>query len=104
MPKIEVSQSHALELAEVKTRMEGVQAELTEKHGLAFSWEGDRLLRVSGKGVKGNIRIEDSLVRVDLDLSMLLTPFKGKIESRLREQLRLNVEAKTDEQLSEKLK
>ena len=87
MAHIEVTQSHALELAEVKTRMESVQAELTEKYGLAFKWESDTLVKVSGKGVKGTITCDTSKVDVKLDLSLLLRPMKGKIDSKLREAL-----------------
>lgn len=87
MPKIDVSQSHSLTPAEAKARMEKVQAELTQKYGLAFTWEGDARLKVSGKGVKGTIDLSPTQVVVSLDLSLLLSPVKGKIESRLREQL-----------------
>ncbi|MDY0003177.1 MAG: polyhydroxyalkanoic acid system family protein [Polyangia bacterium] len=87
MAKIEVVQNHALPLPEARTRMEKVQAELTAKYGLSFQWEGEQQLKVSGKGVKGTIQLGATQVSVLLDLSLLLSPLKGKIESRLREQL-----------------
>lgn len=87
MAKIDITQSHTLPIAEARTRMQKVQAELTEKYGLSFTWEGDSLLKVSGKGVKGTIGLSATQVSVLLDLSLILTPLKGKIESRLREQL-----------------
>lgn len=87
MAKIDVTQSHSLPIEEAKLRMEKVQAELTQKYGLSFSWEGDRRVQVSGKGVKGTIQLTETQVSVNLDLSFILTPVKGKIESRLREQL-----------------
>lgn len=91
MAKIEITQGHALPKPEVRTRMEKVQAELTEKYGLAFAWDGETQMKVSGKGVKGTIQLGDTQVSVLLDLSLLLSPFKGKIESRLREQLALQL-------------
>lgn len=87
MAKIDVTQSHSLPAAEARTRMQKVQAELTEKYGLTFTWEGDSQVKVSGKGVKGTIQLSASQVSVLLDLSLLLTPLKGTIESRLRQQL-----------------
>ncbi len=87
MANIEVTQPHSLELPEVKSRMESVQSELTQKYGLEFNWESDSQVKVSGKGVKGTIVVDGSKVEVKLDLSLLLRPMKGKIESRLTEQL-----------------
>ncbi len=87
MAHIEVSQSHSLDIPEVKSRMEAVQAELTAKYGLEFTWQSDALVKVSGRGVKGTITVDASTVDVKIDLPLVLRPLKGKIDSRLREQL-----------------
>jgi|AMFO01.1.fsa_nt_gi putative polyhydroxyalkanoic acid system protein len=87
MPKIEVNHAHSLEADAVKARMEAVQADLASRYGLKFDWRSDTELAVSGKGVKGTITLRPKEVAVKLDLSMLLSPMKGKIESKLRSKL-----------------
>jgi putative polyhydroxyalkanoate system protein len=87
MPKIDLSQSHALPIAEVRRRVDEVKGELESKYGLACKWDSDTQMSVSGKGVTGTIKVQPAVVAVNLDLSFLLSPMKGKIEERLKTQL-----------------
>ena len=61
-----------------------------KKYGINSVWEGD-ILKVKGKGVKGDIKITSSDLDVELKLDFMLRPFKSKIEE--------SIARKIDEQL-----
>jgi putative polyhydroxyalkanoate system protein len=88
MPKLTITQAHALPLDQVKARLEGLANRLAAKYGIEAKWTSERQASISRTGVSGVIQIADDKVTVNLDLSFLLSPLKDKVESRVGQELR----------------
>ena len=88
MPKLEITQKHCVTAAEAKTKLEALSRELSDKYGLSSKWHSDTEAKVERTGASGAIKIEPEQVRVNLDLSFMLAPMKGKIEEKIREELK----------------
>jgi len=95
MPKVNIEQSHKLPAAEAKKSLDGLSADLADKYGLTSRWLSDTEAKVERTGVSGTIKIEPQRVLVNLDLSFALTPLKGTIESRIRDELKRLFEPST---------
>jgi putative polyhydroxyalkanoate system protein len=88
MPKMTIEQPHKLPADEARKLLDTLSKDLSDKYGLSSRWLTDTEAKVERTGATGSIRIEVQRVIVDLDLSFALTPLKGKIESRIREELK----------------
>jgi putative polyhydroxyalkanoate system protein len=88
MPKLTITQAHALSLDQVKARLEGLANRLGAKYGIEARWTSERQATIARTGVSGVISIADDKVTVALDLSFLLSPLKDKVESRVTQELR----------------
>jgi len=87
MPKVEISQTHNVTAEEARKRIETLNKELGDKYGLTSRWQSDTEAQVERTGAKGTIRVEPNRVHVFLDLSFAMTPVKGTIEKRIKEEL-----------------
>ncbi len=87
MPKISISRNHSLPASVIKQRIVDLGEKLQAKYQAKTSWEGDRQMNVKGPGVSGKLAISDSAVDVNLDIGLLLSPMKGKIEEALTKEL-----------------
>jgi putative polyhydroxyalkanoate system protein len=87
MPKIEIKQKHQVTADEAKKRIDSLKTELGEKYGLNSKWVSDSEAKVERTGATGTIKIHPQHIDVLLDLSFALTPLKGKIESKIKEEL-----------------
>jgi putative polyhydroxyalkanoate system protein len=88
MPKLEITQSHSGTAAEAKTKLDTLAKELSDKYGLSSKWLSDTEAKVERTGATGAIKIEPKQVKVNLDLSFALTPIKGKVEEKIKEELK----------------
>jgi putative polyhydroxyalkanoate system protein len=87
MPKLNIEQAHSLPLEEVKKRLQALADRLSAKYGIDARWVSDTEASVKRIGVTGKITCSAEKVTVFLDLSMMLTPLKGKVENRVRTEL-----------------
>ena len=91
MPKLNFSKRHSVGLDEAKTRTRQMVETFTSKHAKIVdkvSWSGDgTTANAKGKGFKGSFRVEDGQVRVDVDLSFVALPFKGRVEEGIQRAL-----------------
>ncbi len=91
MATIDIKRSHSLPKADARQRAEELAKNLEQKLGIAWRWEGDavKFEAASGaaKGVKGEVAVSDTEVRVQVDLPFLLRVLKGTIESKINEKL-----------------
>jgi len=87
MPKFAVDIPHALPPDEVKKRLEGATPKLESKYGATCAWVGDRLLKVTRKGLDADVSIEEARVHVDMSLGLLLTPVAAAIKAGLAKEL-----------------
>lgn len=86
MAKLTIEQAHSLSPDEVRKRLDAMNDKLA-KYGVNASWTSATEAAVSGAGAKGKILIEPSRVQVHLDLNMALSLMKGKIETKVRDEL-----------------
>jgi putative polyhydroxyalkanoate system protein len=87
MPKLNIEQAHSLPLEEVKKRLQALADRLSAKYGIDARWVSETEAAVKRIGVTGKITCSADKVTVFLDLSMMLTPLKGKVENRVRTEL-----------------
>lgn len=92
MPKVDIAHSHNLTAAEAKTRLEKMSSELSAKYGLTSTWLSDTEAKVERTGATGKIKIEANRVTVNLDLSFVMSPMKSTIETKIKEELKKNLE------------
>ncbi len=88
MPKLSITQSHTGTAEEAKTKLDTLSKELSDKYGLTSKWTSDTEAKVERTGATGTIKIEPKQVSVNLDLSFALTPIKGKVEDKIKEELK----------------
>lgn len=87
MPKINLSRNHSLPPQKIKERLVALGSKLEEKYSAKTEWTDDNTLKVKGTGVNGNLKIGADKVEVAIDLSIMLSPMKGKIEESLNHEL-----------------
>lgn len=90
MATIEIRHPHKTNTTDacVRTRRM-LDAFAEEKRDLVKSieWVDDARAVARGRGFEGKFSVTETEVVVDIDLSVLTRPFKGKVESRLLQRL-----------------
>ncbi len=99
MPKVKVSRAIPGKRSEVFAAVKAYLEERAplKKIGADVDWDPKSCAAViEGSNFKGSITVEEqkgkALVEISIDLPLLLTPFKGKVEEELEKHLsRVNV-------------
>jgi putative polyhydroxyalkanoate system protein len=86
MPTIHISRPHRLSHDAVRAHVEGLAQELHQQLDADYHWEDDTL-HFSRTGASGSIVVGKDSVVVEVKLSMLLGPFKSKVEHAVNEYL-----------------
>ncbi len=86
MPKINMQKTHSLTTDQAREKVNQLAASLKEKYGLSGSWAGNRY-EFKRTGVTGFVKLEEKKVSVEVDLSFVLSPLKGKVEEAVRQKL-----------------
>lgn len=86
MADIELDREHALGSEGATDRLKGIEDKLKERYGVTLDWRGS-LADVRGKGVSGTITVEETRVALELKLSLMLKPLKGKIREGIERQV-----------------
>ncbi|MGO9931954.1 MAG: polyhydroxyalkanoic acid system family protein [Steroidobacteraceae bacterium] len=76
MADIEFVKPHALKLAEAKALVQKTADSLAVEYGLSSEWRGDTL-HFHRSGVDGRMHVNDSEIRLQVTLGILLKAFKG---------------------------
>ena len=79
MATIHIQKQHQLDNATVRQAVQALAEKLSSDLSAKYTWEGDRLV-FKRSGASGHIDIGDGVVDIEIKLSMVLTPLKGKIE------------------------
>ena len=87
MPKVEMSRTHDFSLQEARAKVEKIGNRLAEKHGLSGGWKSEQRYEFKRTGAKGSVFLEEGKVTVTVELSMLLSALKSKVEQKLRDGL-----------------
>lgn len=86
MATIRVEHKHALTRDEAIERARNVIREFSERLKAEVRWSGPDAT-FKGTGFSGTAKVDDGLVHVSVDLSLVLRPMKAKIESKLAKAL-----------------
>lgn len=86
MPAISIRRRHKLDHRHAKTAAQKIARDLNKRFGLVCHWEGDEVA-FERPGVSGTMRVGKSEVRLDAQLSFLMTPLKGPIERAIQDEL-----------------
>lgn len=92
MAEIHIRRPHQLGREEVRAEVEKLARSLQSELQTAYRWNGDRLL-FERSGASGSIAVGDDYLEINVKLSLLLTPLKGKIEESIRKKLDLALAA-----------
>jgi putative polyhydroxyalkanoate system protein len=87
MPKFDVDIPHALPPEVAKARLAGATPKLEKDYGATCTWQGDRQLLVSRKGLDARVNIEEQRIHIELSLGFLLTPLSGAIKNGITKEL-----------------
>lgn len=86
MATIDIKRTHALGKEKARAAAQQVAERLKDKIDATYHWDGDDL-RFERTGAKGRIAVSATEVRIEIDLSFLLRPLKGKLEDKAKQYL-----------------
>jgi putative polyhydroxyalkanoate system protein len=86
MSQIHLQKKHALGGDEARKTAEKLADRLAAEYNAKWQWHNNDL-KLTAKGVQGLLHVGHDMVDIKVDLGMMLRPFKGKIESRIKAQL-----------------
>ena len=87
MPKVVIEQSHSLDASEVRKRLDTLSEKLSSKYGIDAHWKNDNEATFKRTGASGSIVCQPGKVTVNVDLSLVLSPMKHQVETRIRSEL-----------------
>ncbi|MFZ0255379.1 MAG: polyhydroxyalkanoic acid system family protein [Gammaproteobacteria bacterium] len=83
MADIDIRHKHALRPAETRALAENIAARVNESFPIDYYWKGESL-HFKRIGVSGRIDLEESEVRVQVQLGWLLLPMRQRVEDQIR--------------------
>jgi putative polyhydroxyalkanoate system protein len=86
MPNISIKRRHKLDAKHARAAAQKIAKDLNKRYGLICQWDGDDVT-FDGVGVSGNMHVGKSQIKLDVQLSFLLSPLKGPIEREINKQL-----------------
>ena len=86
MPNISIKRRHKLDPKHARAAAQKIAKDLNKRYGLICQWDGDDVT-FDGVGVSGNMQVGKSQIKLDVQLSFLLSPLKGPIEREINKQL-----------------
>ncbi|WP_416396874.1 polyhydroxyalkanoic acid system family protein [Allohahella sp. A8] len=86
MSNIKVSRQHNLPMDEARSKAEALAEDLGREFNVNYEWNGNQL-DFKRSGVKGDLKVKENSIDVDLHLGLLARPFKSRIEQELHKHL-----------------
>lgn len=86
MSMISISREHGLKLEEAMERLHGFERKIQDRFGVAMQWNGNQAT-FDGKGVSGEVRVDDTQVHIDLKLGLLMRPLSKQIREVMERQI-----------------
>lgn len=91
MDSINIRGSNALGKAMARLKTESLAMSMEAKLGICWHWQGDQLKfdtpRGAARGTSGMISVDDTSVRVEIQLPALLRGFRGTVEGKIHDEL-----------------
>lgn len=81
-----IRRSHNLGLEEARKRADLIAADLKQQFSLRSNWHGDAL-HVRGNGVKGQLKVDEQNIELDVRLGFALKLMEGPIRSAIEEMI-----------------
>ena len=88
MPKIEITQSHKDTAAVPRTSWTPSTRSWPSSTASTSRWVSDTEAKVERTGASGHHQDRADEVRVNMDLSFALSPIKGKVEEKIKDELK----------------
>ena len=85
MAAIDITKNHPLGRETAKTRASQVIDRIKGEFGIQGTWTGD--VFAITKPTTGKFTVTDTTVRVEVELSFMMRPLKGKIEDKINAEL-----------------
>ena len=82
MPTISVRRQHALGLAKARDLAQSIARRLKDDYGGSFGWQAD-VLHFERTGASGSVAVTKDDFRVHVDLDLLLSPLRSRIEREI---------------------
>ena len=86
MSKITIKRRHGLDHKKAKSAAEKIARDLKSRFDLDYAWDGDHIA-FERPGLSGTLQVGKAELRLDVELSFLLTPLKGPIEQAIHREL-----------------
>ena len=86
MPTISIKRRHKLDHAKAKAAADKIARDLKARFDLEYEWDRDDV-SFERPGLSGNMHVGKNDVRLDVQLSFLLTPLKGPIEREIQKEM-----------------
>ena len=84
--KITIKRRHGLDHKQAKSAAEKIARDLKSRFDLEYAWEGDHIA-FERPGLTGTLQVGKTAVRLDVELSFLLSALKGPIEQAIQREL-----------------
>jgi putative polyhydroxyalkanoate system protein len=93
MSKIHMRRGHTMTEDELKDGLQEIADHLSDNFGMTSSWKGNEIhfSKSGAKGAKGVLAIAEGELKLEMQLGMLLKPFKSKIVSEMEKFLDENL-------------
>jgi putative polyhydroxyalkanoate system protein len=86
VPSISIKRRHKLSHKKAKEAAQKIARDLNKRFDLAWEWQGDDVA-FERPGLSGTLHVGKADVRLDVELSFLLSVLKGPIEQEINKEL-----------------
>ncbi|MBP1127334.1 MULTISPECIES: polyhydroxyalkanoic acid system family protein [Pseudomonas] len=86
MARITVEREHSLGKEGARAKADTLAQKLQDKYGVASVWSGDTL-NLKRSGVKGTVRVDEDLLRIDVELGLLMSAMSGTLKTEIEKAL-----------------
>ena len=86
MPSISIKRRHKLPHKKAKEAAQKIARDLNKRFDLAYEWDGDDIA-FERPGLSGTLHVGKAEIRLDVELSFLLSVLKGPIEQEINKEL-----------------
>jgi putative polyhydroxyalkanoate system protein len=86
MAGFRLTKPYTMSEEEVREAAEGLAASLERDHGVRAHWE-DKMVRITGAGVNGQMSFHDGLIDVSVRLGLLASMFEPVLRSEVERYL-----------------
>jgi putative polyhydroxyalkanoate system protein len=83
---IMVRRRHGLDPKKAKSAAEKIARDMKSRFDLDYAWQGDQIV-FRRPGLSGVLQVGKTELRLDVELSFLLTPLRGPIEQAIHKEL-----------------